>query len=48
MSAFSIFVAFFVLSVVFCMCYEKVYLGSNFRPSIFYGFVREECCVVYS
>ena len=35
MSAFSIFVAFFALSIIFCMCFAKVCLGSNVRPSIF-------------
>ena len=34
-SAFSIFVVFFALSVVFCICFAKVCLGSNVRPSIF-------------
>ena len=33
--AFIIFVVFFALSVLFCMCFEKVCLGSNVRPSIF-------------
>ena len=35
MRAFSNFVVFFTLSVVFCMCFAKVCLGSNVRPSIF-------------
>ena len=35
MSAFSIFVVFFALSVVFCICFAKVCLGSNVKPSIF-------------
>ena len=34
-SAFSIFVVFFLLSVVFCTCFAKVCMGSNVRPSIF-------------
>ena len=34
MSAFSIFVVFFALSVVFCMCLAKVCLRSNVRHSI--------------
>ena len=34
-SAFSIFVVFFALSVVFCICFAKVCLGANVRPSIF-------------
>ena len=35
MRAFSIFVVFFALSVVFWICFAKVCLGSNVRPSIF-------------
>ena len=35
MSAFSIFVAFFPLSIVFSICFAKVSLGSNVRPCIF-------------
>ena len=35
MSTFTIFVVFFTLSVVFCICFEKVCLGLNVRPSIF-------------
>ena len=39
--AFSIFVVFFAKSVVFCIRFEKVCLGSNVRPSIFMSlFVR--------
>ena len=33
--AFSIFVAFFAFSVVFCTCFARVCQGSNVRPSIF-------------
>ena len=32
---FNIFVMFFALSDVFCMCFEKVCLRSNIKPSIF-------------
>ena len=32
---FSIYVVFFALSVLFCMCFEKVCLESNVRLSIF-------------
>ena len=35
MRAFSIFVVFFALSVMCCMCFEEVCLGSNIRPCIF-------------
>ena len=32
--AFSIFVVFFALPAVFCLCFAIVWLGSNVRPSI--------------
>ena len=35
MSTFSIFVVFFAFSVVFCVCFAKVCLGWNVRPSLF-------------
>ena len=34
-SAFIIFVIFLALPVVFCTCFENVYLGSNVNPNIF-------------
>ena len=46
-SAFSIFVVFFALSVVVCICFGKVCLGSNVRPSIFMVFVCGGCCVLW-
>ena len=44
--AYSIFVVFFVLSVVFRMCFENVYLGHNAKPNIFV--IVRGICVVYS
>ena len=35
MSTFIIFVVFLALSVVFCMCFENVCLGSNASLNIF-------------
>ena len=49
MGAFIIFVVFFALSVVFCMCSVKVRLGLNDRPSILRSlFVRSVVLFIVS
>ena len=46
MSAFSIFVMFFALSVVFCLFFAKACPRSNVKPSIFIVlFVGVLCCL---
>ena len=45
-SALMIFMVFLALSVVFCVCLEKVYLGSNVRPRIL-GSLLVGSCVLF-
>ena len=44
MSAFSIFVLFFALSVAFCMCFKNVCLGSNVNPGYLCLFLWRVLC----
>ena len=45
--ALSIFVVYFALPAVFCMCFEKLCLGSMYGI-IFYVVVCDQCCVFYN